>query len=149
MDEKVEAILGKYDRNKRFLVSVLQDVQREYYYLPKEILIDVSQALDLPLSQIFCVATFFKAFSLEPRGRHQVNICIGTACHVRGATRVLESIERETGIKPGETDADLKFSLEAVNCLGCCALGPVMVVDGEYHGKLSTAKVAEILKGCE
>lgn len=149
MDEKVEAILGKYDRNKRFLVSVLQDVQREYYYLPKEILVDVSQALDLPLSQIFCVATFFKAFSLEPRGRHQVNICIGTACHVRGATRVLESIERETGIKPGETDADLKFSLEAVNCLGCCALGPVMVVDGEYHGKLSTAKVAEILKGCE
>lgn len=149
MDEKVEAILGKYDRNKRFLVSVLQDVQREYYYLPKEILIDVSQALDLPLSQIFCVATFFKAFSLEPRGRHQVNICIGTACHVRGATRVLESIERETGIKPGETDADLKFSLEAVNCLGCCALGPVMVVDGEYHGKLSTARVAEILKGCE
>lgn len=149
MDEKVEAILGKYDRNKRFLVSVLQDVQREYYYLPKEILVDVSQALDLPLSQIFCVATFFKAFSLEPRGRHQVNICIGTACHVRGATRVLESIEREIGIKPGETDADLKFSLEAVNCLGCCALGPVMVVDGEYHGKLSTAKVAEILKGCE
>lgn len=149
MDEKVEAILGKYDRNKRFLVSVLQDVQREYYYLPKEILVDVSQALDLPLSQIFGVATFFKAFSLEPRGRHQVNICIGTACHVRGATRVLESIERETGIKPGETDADLKFSLEAVNCLGCCALGPVMVVDGEYHGKLSTAKVAEILKGCE
>ena len=149
MDEKVEALLGKYDRNKRFLVSVLQDVQSEYYYLPKEILVDVSQALDLPLSQIFCVATFFKAFSLEPRGRHQVNICIGTACHVRGATRVLESIERETGITPGETDADLKFSLEAVNCLGCCALGPVMVVDGEYLGKLSTPKVAEILKGCE
>jgi NADH-quinone oxidoreductase subunit E len=149
MDEKVEAILGKYDRNKRFLVSVLQDIQREYYYLPKEILVDVSQALNLPLSQIFSVATFFKAFSLEPRGRHLVNVCVGTACHVRGATRVLESIERETGIKSGETDADLKFSLEAVNCLGCCALGPVMVVDGEYHGKLSTAKVAEILKGCE
>lgn len=149
MDEKVEAILGKYVRNKRFLVSVLQDIQREYYYLPKEILVDVSQALNLPLSQIFSVATFFKAFSLEPRGRHLVNVCVGTACHVRGATRVLESIERETGIKSGETDADLKFSLEAVNCLGCCALGPVMVVDGEYHGKLSTAKVAEILKGCE
>ena len=149
MDEKVEAILGKYGRNKRFLVSILQDIQREYHYLPKEILVDVSQALNLPLSQIFSVATFFKAFSLEPRGRHLVNVCVGTACHVRGATRVLESIERETGIKSGETDADLKFSLEAVNCLGCCALGPVMVVDGEYHGKLSTAKVAEILKGCE
>jgi NADH-quinone oxidoreductase subunit E len=149
MDEKVEAILGKYDRNKRFLVSVLQDIQGEYFYLPKEILVQVSQALNLPLSQIFCVATFFKAFSLEPRGRHMVNVCVGTACHVRGATRVLESIEREIGIQPGETDADLKFSLEAVNCLGCCALGPVMVVDGEYHGKLSTANAVEILKGCE
>jgi NADH-quinone oxidoreductase subunit E len=149
MDEKVEAILGKYDRNKRFLVSILQDIQREYYYLPQEILVDVSEALNLPLSQIFSVATFFKAFSLEPRGRHLVNVCVGTACHVRGATRVLDSIEREINIEPGETDADLKFSLEAVNCLGCCALGPVMVVDGEYHGKLSTARVAEILKGCE
>ncbi len=149
MDEKVEAILGKYDHNKRFLVSVLQDIQREYYYLPQEILVDVSEALNLPLSQIFSVATFFKAFSLKPRGRHLVNVCVGTACHVRGATRVLDSIEREINIEPGETDADLKFSLEAVNCLGCCALGPVMVVDGEYHGKLSTAKVVEILKGCE
>jgi NADH-quinone oxidoreductase subunit E len=149
MDEKVEAILGKYDRNKRFLVSILQDIQREYYYLPQEILVDVSEALNLPLSQIFSVATFFKAFSLKPRGRHLVNVCVGTACHVRGATRVLDSIEREINIEPGETDADLKFSLEAVNCLGCCALGPVMVVDGEYHGKLSTAKVVEILKGCE
>jgi NADH-quinone oxidoreductase subunit E len=149
MDEKVETILGKYDGKKRFLVSVLQDIQGEYRYLPKEILAEVGQALDVPLSQIFSVATFFKAFSLEPRGRHLVNVCVGTACHVRGATRVLESIERETGISPGETDADLKFSLEAVNCLGCCALGPVMVVDGEYHGKLSTAKVVEILKGCE
>jgi NADH-quinone oxidoreductase subunit E len=149
MDEKVEAILGKYDRNKRFLVSVLQDIQGEYFYLPKEILVQVSQALNLPLSQIFCVATFFKAFSLEPRGRHLVNVCVGTACHVRGAVRVMEGIEREIGIGPGETDSDLKFSLEAANCLGCCALGPVMVVDGEYHGKLSTAKAVEVLRGYE
>lgn len=149
MDERVEAILEKYHRNRRFLVSVLQDIQGEYYYLPKEILMKTSEALDVPLSQIYGVATFFKAFSLEPRGRHLVNVCVGTACHVRGAVRVLESIERETGIKPGETDSDLKFSLEAVNCLGCCALGPVMVVDGEYHGKLSPAKAAEVLKGSE
>lgn len=149
MDERVEAILEKYHRNRRFLVSVLQDIQSEYYYLPKEILMQTSEALDVPLSQIYGVATFFKAFSLEPRGRHLVNVCVGTACHVRGAVRVLETIERETGIKPGETDSDLKFSLEAVNCLGCCALGPVMVVDGEYHGKLSTVKAVEVLKGCE
>jgi NADH-quinone oxidoreductase subunit E len=149
MDDQVDAILQRYQRNRRFLVSILQDIQREYYYLPKDILKQVSQALDVPLSQIFGVATFFKAFSLEPRGRHLVNVCVGTACHVRGATRVLDGIEREIGIKPGETDSDLRFSLEAVNCLGCCALGPVVVVDGEYHGKLSPASAVEVLKGYE
>lgn len=147
MDEKVQAILENYYFNKRFLVSILQDIQGQFYYLPKDILAQVSQALGIPLSQVFSVATFFKAFSLEPRGKHLVNVCVGTACHVRGATRVLETVEREIGIKSGETDADLKFSLEAVNCLGCCALGPVMVVDGEYHGKLSSAKAVEIIKG--
>ena len=149
MDKKVEAILERYHHNKRFLVSILQDIQSEYYYLPREILEQISRALEVPLSQICGVATFFKAFSLTPRGRHLVNVCVGTACHVRGAVRVLDGIERETGIKPGETDTDLKFSLEAVNCLGCCALGPVMVVNGEYHGELSTAKAVEVLKGCE
>ena len=149
MDDKVDAILQKYQRNGRFLVSILQDIQREYCYLPKDILKQVSQALDVPLSQIFGVATFFKAFSLEPRGRHLVNVCVGTACHVRGATRVLDAIERETGIKPSETDSDMRFSLEAVNCLGCCALGPVIVVDGEYHGKLSPASAVEVLNGYE
>ena len=149
MDENVEAIFERYNHNKRFLVSILQDIQREYYYLPREVLEQVSRALDIPLSQVCSVATFFKAFSLEPRGRHLVSVCVGTACHVRGALRVLDGIEREIKIKPGETDAELKFSLEAVNCLGCCALGPVMVVDGEYHGKLSTAKAVEVLKGCE
>ena len=149
MDDRIEAVLGKYGRNKRFLVSVLQDLQREYLFLPKEVLVQVGQSLDVPLSQVFSVATFFKAFSLVPRGRHLVNVCVGTACHVRGATRIMDSIERQIGIKPGETDADMKFSLEAVNCLGCCALGPVMVVDGEYHGKLSTAKAVEVLEGCE
>ena len=149
MDDKVDAILQKYQRNGRFLVSILQDIQREYCYLPKDILKQVSQALEVPLSQIFGVATFFKAFSLEPRGRHLVNVCVGTACHVRGATRVLDAIERETGIKPSETDSDMRFSLEAVNCLGCCALGPVIVVDGEYHGKLSPASAVEVLNGYE
>lgn len=149
MDEKVATILGKYQHNKKFLVSVLQDIQGEYHYLPQEILTQVSESLDVPLSRVYSVATFFKAFSLQPRGRHLVNFCVGTACHVRGAVRILESIERDIGLKPGETDANLKFSLEAVNCLGCCALGPVMVVNGEYHGKLSTAIALEVLKGYE
>lgn len=149
MDEQVRSILEKYQYKKEFLISILQDVQAVQYYLPKEALEQLSQALQIPISKIYSVATFFKAFSLEPRGRHLVNVCVGTACHVRGAVRVMEGIEREIGIGPGETDSDLKFSLEAANCLGCCALGPVMVVDGEYHGKLSTAKAVEVLRGYE
>ncbi|NQT74243.1 MAG: NAD(P)H-dependent oxidoreductase subunit E [Chloroflexi bacterium] len=149
MDEQVRPILEKYQYKKEFLISILQDVQAVHYYLPKEVLEQLSQALQIPISKIYSVATFFKAFSLEPRGRHLINVCVGTACHVRGAVRVMEGIEREIGIGPGETDSDLKFSLEAANCLGCCALGPVMVVDGEYHGKLSTAKAVEVLRGYE
>jgi len=149
MDDQVNIILERYKRNKRFLVSILQDIQREYYYLPKDALKQVSLGLDVPLSQIYGVATFFKAFSLVPRGRHLVNVCVGTACHVRGALRVLEGIEREIGIKPGETDLERRFSLEAVNCLGCCALGPVIVVDAEYHGKLSSAQAVNVVKSYE
>ncbi|MBM3131960.1 MAG: NAD(P)H-dependent oxidoreductase subunit E [Chloroflexi bacterium] len=149
MDKQVKAILKKYDNRKEFLISILQDVQAIHHYLPREALQQISDALGIPMSRIYSVATFFKAFSLEPRGKHLINVCVGTACHVRGSVKVLESIEREIGIKPGETDSGLKFSLDAVNCLGCCALGPVMVVDGAYHGKLSTAKAVEILKACD
>jgi NADH-quinone oxidoreductase subunit E len=92
------------------------------------------------------IATFYKAFSLVPKGRHQIHICMGTACHVRGATRVLDTVQEATGIKPGETDLDLKFSLETVNCLGCCALGPVMEVDGKTHGKMTPDETSDVLK---
>ena len=98
------------------------------------------------MTRIQHIATFYKAFSLVPKGRHEIHICVGTACHVRGASRVLDMVQDLTGIKPGETDLDLKFSLETVNCLGCCALGPVMEVDGKYHGKMAPAKAAEVLK---
>ena len=145
MDDKVETILNKYDHDRGFLVSILQDIQSEYYYLPKEILMQVSQALDLPLSQTYGVATFFKAFSLKPKGRHQIHVCLGTACHVRGANRILDIIEREAGIKPGETSEDLRFSLETVNCVGACALGPIVIVDGKYSGEMKTNKVKHLL----
>jgi len=145
MDDKVEAILDKYHRDRGFLVSILQDIQSVYYYLPKEILMQVSQALDSPLSQIYSVATFFKAFSLTPKGRHQIHICLGTACHVRGANRILDTIEREAGIKPGETSEDLRFSLETVRCVGACALGPIVIVDGKYSGEMKTNKVKPLL----
>jgi len=143
--EKVESILDNYQRDRGMLVSILQDIQAESSYLPKEALVEVSQALGIPLSQVYSVATFFKAFSLEPRGHHLINVCLGTACHVRGAVRVLEAIEREIDIKPGKTTKDLKFSLETVNCVGCCALGPVVIIDGEYYGQMRTDRVKALL----
>jgi NADH-quinone oxidoreductase subunit E len=128
------------------LVSILQDVQSEYNYLPKEALAQVSQDLDIPLTRVYSVATFFKAFSLKPRGRHIINVCLGTACHVRGAVRIRDEIERELDIKPGETTKDLKFTLETVNCVGACALGPIVIIDGKYSGQMKPDKVKTLLE---
>ena len=143
---QVRQILAKYQHDKSMLVSVLQDVQAEYKYLPGEALEEVCQGLNIPMSRIYSVATFFKAFSLTPRGRHLINVCMGTACHVRGGVKVLEKIERELGIKSGETTADLRFSLETVNCVGACALGPMVLVDEDYHGEMNTEKVEPVLE---
>jgi NADH-quinone oxidoreductase subunit E len=146
LKQKVGAILDSYQHDKGMLVSILQDIQAEYNYLPEEVLVEVSQALGAPLSQVYSVATFFKAFSLEPRGRYLINVCLGTACHVRGAVKVLEAVERELSIKAGGTTKDLKFTLETVNCVGCCALGPVVIIDGEYYGQMKTEKVKALLE---
>jgi NADH-quinone oxidoreductase subunit E len=127
------------------LVSILQDIQAEYNYLPKEAIIQVSQGLDVALSQAYSVATFFKAFSLKPRGRHLINVCLGTACHVRGAVRILDGVERELGINSGGTTKDLKYTLETVNCVGACALGPIVIVDGNYSGQMKSNKVKPLL----
>jgi len=145
IEEKVESILGNYQRDKGWLVSILQDVQAEYNYLPREAVMQISQGLDVPLSQVYSVATFFKAFSLKPRGRHLINVCLGTACHVRGAVRILEGIERELGINSGETTEDLKYTLETVNCVGACALGPIVIVDDEYSSQMRADKVNSLL----
>jgi NADH-quinone oxidoreductase subunit E len=144
--DKVDQIIDKHHGKASLLLQILLDIQSENSWLPKEALLRVSKKLDVPLNRIQHIATFYKAFSLVPKGRHQVHICVGTACHVRGAARVLDTVEEATGIKPGETDLDLKFSLETVNCLGCCALGPVVEVDGKVHGKMSPVKTAEVLK---
>ncbi len=143
---QVDSILARHKCDPGMLVAILQDVQAEHNYLPREALERVSKGLDVPLSQVYSVATFFKALSLKPRGRHLINICLGTACHVRGAVKVLEAIERELDIKSGETTEDLDFTLETVNCVGACALGPVVIVDGEYHGQMNTEKVKGVLK---
>jgi len=144
--EKVVAVVRKYDGNRDSLVSILQDIQTEYRYLPEDALRVVAGQLDLQLIQVYSVATFFKAFSLKPRGEHIVSVCLGTACHVRRAPAVLDQIRRRLGIEPGETSEDMRYSLETVNCLGACALGPIVVVDGEYHGQMSPGKVKKVLK---
>ncbi|GAH54093.1 unnamed protein product [marine sediment metagenome] len=149
IEEKVESILDDYQREEGMLVSMLQDIQAEYNYLPREALAQVSQGLDVALSQVYSVATFFKAFSLKPRGRHIINVCLGTACHVRGAVRILEEMERELGIKPGETTEDFKYTLETVNCVGACALGPIVIIDGKYSGQMKSNKVKPLLGSYE
>ncbi len=143
---KIRSILDSYERNPGMLVAVLQDVQAEYNYLPKETLTQVSQGLDISLTQVYSVATFFKAFSLKPRGRHIINVCLGTACHVRGAVRILEEIGRQLDIKPGETTKDFKYTMETVNCVGACALGPIVIIDGKYSGQMKTDKVKTLLE---
>jgi NADH-quinone oxidoreductase subunit E len=146
---KIDKIIAKYQGDAGSLIQVLLEIQRENRWLSKEALEKVSKQLKVPLNRIQHIVTFYKAFSLVPKGRHEVHVCTGTACHVRGAPRLLDSVQDLIGIRPGETDMDLKFSLETVNCLGCCALGPVMVVDGEYHGKMAPAKSEEVLKNYE
>jgi NADH-quinone oxidoreductase subunit E len=144
--EKVPEILAKYQSDESALIAILQDIQEEYNYLPKPVLIQVSKELTIPLSRVLSLATFFKAFSLKPKGKHPVHVCLGTACHVRGAQRVLEKFERELGLKTGETSADQEFSLDAVRCVGCCGLAPVVQVGEEVHGKITQTKVAGVIK---
>lgn len=148
-NDKIDRIIDKHQCEASSLIQILLEIQSENHWLPKEALERVSDRLQVPLSQIQHITTFYKSFSLVPRGRHEVHVCMGTACHVRGAQRVLDTVQDQIGIKPGETDVDLKYSLETVNCLGCCALGPVMVVDGEYHGNIAPAQLEGVLKNYE
>ncbi|MFA4915831.1 MAG: NAD(P)H-dependent oxidoreductase subunit E [Syntrophales bacterium] len=145
MKAKIRKIVQKYG-DKSFLVPILQDMQKEWNYLPKDVLKTLSTVIDVPISRIYEVATFYKAFSLTPRGRHTLMLCRGTACHVRGTALLDGHIERNLGIKNGETSPDLEFTYETVNCLGACALGPILVVDGQYHGHMDISKVDKIIK---
>lgn len=147
--EKVENLIESYIDKKEQLISLLQDVQAEFNYIPQDVLIRISQRLEIPLSQVFSVATFFQAFSLKPRGRHTITVCLGTACHIKGGQRLVDKMERDYELKPGETTEDMRFSLETANCLGCCALGPVVVVDGKYESKVTPDKLDKILKKYE
>jgi len=143
--KKVNSFINKYSCDKNALITILQDVQSEYNYLPRKALIIVSQTLKIPLIDIISVATFYSTFSLEPRGEHTVTVCMGTACHVRGGPKILEEFERRLNIEAGQTTEDRKFTLETVACLGCCAIGPVVVVDNDYHAQTTIRKVLPIL----
>ncbi len=137
---------GKRDGDNESLMRVLEEVQARYRYLPRDALILISESMGVPLSQTYGVATFYNAFSLTPKGRHVINVCSGTACMVRGAKKVLERISERLGIQPGDTTEDGQFTLETVNCLGACALGPVVVADGAYSGEMTGAKTEALLK---
>jgi NADH-quinone oxidoreductase subunit E len=142
----VDNILDHYQRNPGQIIAILHQLQDQERYLPEEELRYIARQLVIPASQIFHISTFYKAFSLKPKGKHVCNVCMGTACHVRGAPLVLEELERKLRIKAGGTTEDGEFSLDTVNCLGACALGPLVTVDGEYFGNMSTVKVNRVLR---
>jgi len=143
---KIEPIISKYEGKKEFLIAILQEIQEKYNYLPKNALIYVSEKLSVPLIQVYSVATFYKTFSLKPKGKHIIRVCLGTACHVRGGHRIVDEIKRRLNINVGETTSDRLFTLETVRCLGACALGPIVVIDDEYHGQVNTKKIDMILQ---
>jgi len=144
--EKVKTFIDRHACDRSALIAILQDIQAEYNYLPRKALIVLSQAMKIPLIDIIGVATFYSSFSLEPRGEHTVTVCMGTACHVRGAPKILEEFERKLDVEAGHATEDMQFSLETVACLGCCAIGPVVVVDGNYQAQTTIRNVGSILK---
>jgi len=145
----IDRIIDQHHCEESALIQILLDIQSELHWLPKEALNRVSERLQVPLNRIRHITTFYKAFSLVPKGKHELHVCMGTACHVRGAQRVLDRVQDLTGISPGETDAELKYSLDTVNCRGCCALGPVLEVDGKHHGNIAPEEIAAVLDECE
>ena len=144
--KKLDRIIENFNKSRGSLIGLLQDVSESYGYLPEKVLEEVSEKLNVPMSHLYSLVTFYTSFRLEPMGKHHCFICVGTACHVRGAPAVVETIERELNIKAGQTTVDGKFTVETVNCLGACALGPLVVIDNEYHGNQDPRKVIKLLK---
>lgn len=142
---KAADILCKYPAEEPSLIQVLQDVQRAYNYLPCDVLVKVADALGVPLAQVFSVSTFYKAFALDPQGDTIVKVCTGTACHIRGAGQLVEELERQLGIKPDQTTPDFKFTIKTVNCVGACAMAPVMIVGEKYWGNAKPVRVTKYL----
>lgn len=146
VDSDVDIIIASYQAEQGMLIPILQDVQQKYNYLPEDALKSVSKKLKIPLSRIYSVATFYNAFSLTPRGKHLINVCVGTACHVRGAPRILDKFVKVLRIREGETTDNHCFSLSTVGCLGACALAPLVVVDEKYFGSITPLRVNGVVK---
>jgi NADH-quinone oxidoreductase subunit E len=144
----VNRVVEKHGCDKDMLIQILLDLQSGFGWLPREVLSEVGKELGIPLTRVYQVATFYKAFSFAPRGKHRIRVCMGTACQVRGAPLIRNRVQQILGIEPDETSPDMKFSLETVNCLGCCAMGPVMTVGDEYHGHLTISEVEKTLDKC-
>ena len=144
-ETKLDEIISANGNNRKSIIPVLQEIQATYNYLPKEELQYISEKMDIPLIELFSIASFYSSFSLTPRGKHLVQVCLGTACHVRGAHRVLDESKKRLQIEPDETTDDQQFTLKTVNCLGACALGPIVVIDNDYHGNTRAQKVNAIL----
>ena len=142
----IEKILSEYEGTPEDTIMVLQDVQALYNWLPPEALSLVSQKLHVPLAQLYHIGSFYKAFALEPRGKHILQLCLGTACHVRGAALIADELSRQWGIKLGKTTKDMLFTFERVNCLGACAIGPILVVDGTYRGNMTVNRSNAAIK---
>ncbi len=142
----IRAILDRQQNGPSSLLAVMEEIQGHYRYLPREALIMVSERIPVPLSRVYSVATFYNGFNLKPQGRHRCQVCTGTACHVRGAMQVLDRLEFLLGIKSGETTEDMEYTVDTVNCVGACALGPIVLADGDYEGLMSLAKVDKLLK---
>jgi len=142
----VDAIVDRYESAPSSLLAIMQDVQDEARYLPREAMERVAERLEIPIARVYQMATFFESFHLEPRGKHICTVCMGTACHVRGAQRLVEQLERDFEIPSGQTTEDLMFTIEEVNCVGACALGPLVIVDSEYHGNMTSGSLQKLVK---
>ena len=145
----VTKVVDSHHRDKDMLIQIMLDLQSGLGWLPQEALSEISRQLRVPVTRVYQVASYYKAFSFAPKGRHSIKVCLGTACHVRGASKVLEKMETDLGIKRTETTPDLRFTLETVNCVGCCALGPMVMIDDKYHGQLTGEKVSRLLSRYE
>lgn len=144
--KKIDEIIRKWDSDNEYVIEMMQDIQDEFRHISKDTLEQINKSTKVPLAELYHIATFYKAFSLEPRGRFEIQVCMGTACHVKGAGRVLDAFERELGIADGQTTGDKLFSLEGVRCLGCCSLAPVVTIGEDLYGEVQPSQVPRLLK---